>query len=60
MDKYKVVYFIENKGPISKVIEASGVGFGKDRIGDSIIFFDEHGENGYEFYKKDIIVYYRL
>ncbi len=59
MYKYKVVYIGDGE-LFDIIIEASGVGFGKDRVGDTIIFFDEHGENGYEFYKDNVIVYYTI
>ncbi len=56
MYKYKVVYFTENMGPISKEIESSGA----VETEDFIIFFDGYGEDSYIFKKEDIISYYRL
>jgi hypothetical protein len=56
MYKYKVVYFSENRGPINMKIEASGV----ITSDDTIIFLDEHGEDGYVFNREDIVVYYTI
>ena len=56
MSKYKVVYFSEYKGPFELEIEAWGVG----ALGDTITFFDEHGEDEAVFNKEDVVVYYRI
>jgi hypothetical protein len=54
--KYKVVLFIEDRGPINMIVEASGV----ITLDDTIVFLDEHGEDGHVFRREDVIVYYTI
>ena len=53
MDKYRIDYMDDDGEIVTIEIEASGVG----TLGDTITFFDEYGEDGYVFYKKDVIHY---
>ena len=56
MKKYRIDYMDADGEILTIKIEASSI---EDR-GDTIVFFDEHGEDGYIFYIKDIIGYCKL
>ena len=56
MNKYKVVYFSEYRGPFDIEIEAFSVRVSKDHI----VFFDEHGEDEYVFKREDVVIYYTI
>jgi len=56
MDRYRIVYFYENQGPITKEIETIGV----VETFDHLIFVDEEVEDRYTFLKKDVVLYYAI